>query len=123
MIEQTTFALQTTHAVIGNGSMTAGWWRSVNHCVHAIDDDANFLSVLKDVFDSIQMRVRCYPSAERYLTTRELHDADCVLLDMRMPNMSGIEMLRLEQPRLVTLPTLILSAFHDTPDVVEAMRC
>jgi len=98
------------------------WWLSVNHCVHAIDDDPRFLDALGETLDAFQLHSERYPSAEQYLLTGETHDADCVLLDMRMPNMCGVDLLEKLESRLSSIPTLILSAYQDVPEIVAAMK-
>lgn len=113
---------QNGHHPTSGDLLSAGWWLSVNHCVHAIDDDSQFLATLGEVLDGVQLHYERYPSAEQYLLTNETHGADCLLLDMRMPNMCGVELLKTLRSRLSSIPTLILSAYHDTPEVVAAMK-
>src|SRR6476620_11943569 len=94
------------------------WWLSVDHCVHAIDDDPQFLDIVSCVLQSFQLNVERYPCAERFLATSAMHDADCLLLDMRMPQMCGVDLLETLRARHSSTPVLMLSAYHDTPDVV-----
>ncbi len=103
-------------------SATNRWWLSVDHCVHLIDDDCHFLQVAGSVLECADLRVERYPSAERFLTTHSVHDSDCVLLDMRMPNMTGIELLTTLRSNHESIPVLMLSAYSDTAGVVQAMQ-
>jgi FixJ family two-component response regulator len=90
--------------------------------VHAIDDDPHFLEIVTCVLHSADINVQQYPCAERFLATQESHDADCVILDLRMPNMGGMDLLETMRSPHVSTPVLMLSAYHDTPDVVAAIK-
>jgi two-component system, LuxR family, response regulator FixJ len=100
---------------------TDTWWSSVDHCVHVVDDDARFLEVMRYTLDSVEIRNRSYMSAEHFLATFTSHDADCVLLDLRMPGMDGLDLLQVLGDH-VAPPILMLSAYSDTPDIVCAIQ-
>src|SRR5205085_2121517 len=96
MIDQTTPLLesQNGHHAVSTLQAVTRWWTSVDHCVHVIDDDCRFLEAVGYVLKNVELRAEQYPSAARYLSTRTTHDADCIVLDLRMPDMSGVDLLK-----------------------------
>ena len=61
--------------------------------VNIVDDDASVRRALKRLLDSIGLRSEGYDSAQAYLDSADLELADCLLLDLHLPQMSGIELL------------------------------
>ena len=66
-------------------------------------------------------------SAERYASAQEFLDRNpaptgCVVSDIRMPGMSGLELLAELKNRRILLPTIIMTAFADVPQAVKAMK-
>jgi FixJ family two-component response regulator len=128
-------AILTAHSGENHSFFTAGasvcapatetaagfWWSSVNHCVHVIDDDARFLEVMRFTLQAVEVHNQCYVSAEHFLATYTSHDADCVLLDLRMPGMDGLGLLKALRDR-VAPPILMLSAYSDAPDIVCSIQ-
>jgi len=68
------------------------------------------------------LEVRAYASAKAFLAERPPADAGCLLLDVRMPGMSGIELQDELLARGAKLPIIFVSAHGDIPMAVEAMR-
>ncbi|HEY4066856.1 MAG TPA: response regulator [Burkholderiaceae bacterium] len=91
--------------------------------VLAVDDDAVMRALLRRVFGDAGLAVETFDSA-RDLLDHAAFDAPAVLLlDVRMPGISGIELQALLKARGVSLPIVFLTGSSDIPTAVEAMRC
>ena len=96
---------------------------TANNCiVHVIDDDNSWRTSVQRLMSAIGYRVTLYESAEAFLKTAILSLPGCVLLDVRMPGLSGPQL----QQRLVdmgaTLPIIFISGHGDIPTSVRAMK-
>ena len=87
-----------------------------------LDDDKSVQSALRDLTESGGMCTLCFDSAEQFLNSAARHTAACLIADIRMPGMSGIELqanLRTEQCRI---PIIFITARGDIPLAVRAMK-
>lgn len=90
--------------------------------VFVVDDDASVRNALLRLLWSAGHDVESFESAEALLA-REFHDgAACLVLDLRMPGISGIELQRRLAERDCRLPIIFLSGHAEVPDSVEAMK-
>jgi len=81
--------------------------------VAAVDDDFRVRESLKSLLESAGYAPLVFSSAEEFLQSGTLASATCVITDVRMPGMDGIELqrrIRLERP---TLPVILISANYD----------
>ena len=81
--------------------------------VAAVDDDFRVRESIKSLLESAGYAPVVFSSAEEFLESGMLAAATCVITDVRMPGMNGIELqrrIRLERP---TLPVILISAHHD----------
>jgi FixJ family two-component response regulator len=90
--------------------------------VYVVDDHAEVGTTLACLLREVSLSVRSYTSAEDFLREFDPEVPACLILDVRMPGMSGLEL----QKRLVNdgaiLPVIFLSGHGDIPTVVEAMQ-
>jgi DNA-binding NtrC family response regulator len=86
-----------------------------------IDDDADIRDALSGVLDRDGAAVRTADGAVRALQSVE-PVPDVILLDVRMPGMSGLELLRLLRSRVPTADVVMMTAYDDMQTVVAAMR-
>lgn len=91
-------------------------------CIHVIDDDESMRNSLEYLFDTLDLRARTHASAVAFLETIDSASAGCVVTDVRMPGMSGIELLRELRARGVRVPVIVITGHGDVPLAVEAMR-
>lgn len=90
--------------------------------VHVVDDDEAARESLAFLLDSAGMPNRTYASAELFLSALSEIRSGCVVTDVRMPGMSGLDLLgHLVQSRS-TLPVIIITGHGDVPLAVEAMK-
>jgi two-component system response regulator FixJ len=90
--------------------------------VHVIDDDDAVRESVSFVLDSAGLRARAYGSAEAFLAGLGEVSHGCVVTDVRMPAMNGIELIRELQSRGSTLPVIVMTGHADVQMAIEAMR-
>ena len=90
--------------------------------VAVVDDDRSIQSALKDLLESVGLLSSCYGSAEEFLASDQLNQAACLILDIRMPGMSGLDL----QERLTTegrrIPIIFITARGDIQTETHAMK-
>ena len=90
--------------------------------VHVIDDDAALRDSLAFLLGSAGLRVRSFESAQAFLQELASVEAGCVVTDVRMPGIDGLELLRLLQEMGKGLPVIVMTGHGDVPLAVKAMR-
>jgi two-component system, LuxR family, response regulator FixJ len=90
--------------------------------VHVIDDDQAVREVLAFQLGSAGIDVRTYESAVAFLKVAPTVQAGCIITDVRMPDLSGIDLLRRLREIKVAAPVIVITAHGDIPLAVEAMR-
>jgi two-component system response regulator FixJ len=90
--------------------------------VHLIDDDEAIRTSLSFVLEMHDLPARTYGSALEFLDVADSLKDGCVVTDVRMPEMSGLDLVRRLKERGVTLPVVVITGHGDVPLAVEAMR-
>jgi FixJ family two-component response regulator len=90
--------------------------------VFVVDDDQAMRNSLKFLIESVGMRVQTYASADEFLQTYYPGRAGCLLLDVRMPGMSGLELQNYLSEREYRLPVIIITGHGDVSMAVKAMK-
>ncbi len=90
--------------------------------VHVVDDDPGVRGALALLLESNGFRVQCYPSAEAFLASYDAAQPGCLVLDVRMPDMSGLELQHELKRRAVSIPIIFLSGHGDVPMAARAFR-
>lgn len=90
--------------------------------IFIVDDDAAFSKSLARLVKSIGFEVETYTSAEEFLETRPYKGPSCLLLDVRMPGLTGPVLQRELANRNITIPVIFLTAHGDVPTGVKAMK-
>ena len=90
--------------------------------VHVIDDDAAVRNSLKFLLEAAQLPVRIYESAADFLKALPGVKTGCVITDVRMPGVDGIELLRRVRSAVRSLPVIVITGHGDIPLAVEAMK-
>ena len=90
--------------------------------VHVVDDDESFRTALGRLFRSVGLEVRSYGSAQDFIAAPRPDSPGCIVLDVRMPGMSGIQF----QAQLATLgihlPVVLMTGHGDIAMSVKAMK-
>ena len=90
--------------------------------VFIIDDDAPLRDSLGDLLRSIGLRVQAFGSAQEFLQWTHPDSPGCIVLDVEMPGMSGLEFQRALMKLGVDLPIIFISGHSDIPVSVQAMK-
>ncbi len=90
--------------------------------VHVIDDDAAMRESLAFLLASVGMEVQTYQSAVAFLNVARKITAGCVITDVRMPELSGVELLRRLRELKLGIPVIVITGHGDVPLAVEAMK-
>jgi len=90
--------------------------------VFLVDDDPAMLDSLRWLVESIGLRVEVFTSAASFLAAYTTDRLGCLVVDVRMPEMSGLELQEQLVSEKVTIPTIIISGHADVPVAVRAMR-
>ena len=90
--------------------------------VLVIDNDASVRAALKDLFHSVGLEVRLYATASAFLETRIPDATSCLVLDVRLPDMSGIRVQDALSRSGVSLPIVFITGHGDVAMAVRAMK-
>jgi two-component system response regulator FixJ len=90
--------------------------------VHVIDDDEAMRESLAFLLKSAKVDVETYPDAASFLDRLPGLKAGCVVTDVRMPGMSGIELLKRLRELNNSMPVIVITGHGDVPLAVEAMK-
>jgi FixJ family two-component response regulator len=94
----------------------------VTGTVYVVEDDAAVRDALAQLLEGRRFRVKLFESAERFLEACEPGQAGCLLLDLRLPGMSGIDLQETLAARGIDLPIIFLTGHGDVPSSVRALR-
>ena len=90
--------------------------------VYIVDDDEAIRTALRLLMKSANLRVVTCASAEEFLKTYKPELPGCLVLDIRMPGISGLELQKLLLDRHIRVPVIIMSGHGDITMVVQAMK-
>jgi len=90
--------------------------------VHVIDDDASWRMSVQRLLTASGYRVALHESADAFLATADLDAAACILLDMRMPGLTGLQLQQRIVERRQEVPIVFISGHGDIPTTVLAMK-
>ncbi|HEY9216902.1 MAG TPA: response regulator FixJ [Phenylobacterium sp.] len=90
--------------------------------MHVIDDDEAMRQSLHFLLDSAGLEAKTYASAIQFLEAGEPVSAGCIVTDVRMPDMNGLELVRKLNERKASPPVIMITGHGDVPLAVEAMK-
>jgi RNA polymerase sigma factor (sigma-70 family) len=90
--------------------------------VHIVDDDEAMRDSLKWLLESRGLKVELYPSGEAFLRNFNNSYCGCLVLDVRMPGMNGLDLYEQLQARASTLPVIFITGHGDVPMAVTALK-
>jgi RNA polymerase sigma factor (sigma-70 family) len=90
--------------------------------VFVVDDDAAVRESLKTLMQSVKLNVQTFSCGQDFLDDYSPQQPGCVVLDVRMPGMSGLELQEQLQRRNIHIPAIIITGHGDVPVAVSAMK-
>jgi len=84
--------------------------------VAVVDDDPRVLESLGDLLESAGLSARTYASAKMLLSGRNLAGVDCLITDIGMPDMDGLELKRMVEKERPNLPVILITGRHDVSE-------
>lgn len=93
-----------------------------NITVHIVDDDPGMLKYLSELVSTINYKSKTYDNANDFLNTYNDEGLGCLVLDLRLPGISGLELQQQLVSNNIDLPVIMISGFGDVPTAVKAMK-
>ncbi len=90
--------------------------------VAIVDDDESVQRALQDLIESDGLSALCFGSAEQFLDSGARHKAACLIADIRMPGMSGLELQAKLKAERRPLPIIFITAHGDAEMRIRAVR-
>lgn len=93
-----------------------------NPVVFVVDDDEAVRESLCSLIEEIGLEARAFPDALQFLSGYDPEQSGCLVADLRMPGMSGLELLARLHEWGIDLPTIVVTGHADVPTTVAAMK-
>jgi FixJ family two-component response regulator len=90
--------------------------------VYVVDDDASLRGALESLFESVGLDTRTYGAARDFLDASLADTPGCIVIDIRLPDMSGLEFQAQLTELGVHLPVVMMTGYGDIPMTVRAMK-
>jgi FixJ family two-component response regulator len=95
---------------------------SVIPTVFIIDDDRGMRQSMQDLVESVGLRAESFATGEEFLRRKRTNDPSCLVLDVRLPQMSGLDFQRQLAETGVQIPIIFVTAHGDVPMSVRALK-
>jgi len=90
--------------------------------VHVVDDDAPLRAAMEGLFESVGLAARCYGTAREFMDASIADKPGCIVIDIRLPDMNGLEFHARLCEMGVLLPVVMMTGYGDIPMSVRAMK-
>src|SRR5215471_13277084 len=90
--------------------------------VFVVDDDAPMRESLKNLIRSVGLRAELFASAQEFLRTKRPDVPSCLVLDVRMPGLSGLDLQKRTTEAGIEIPIIFITGHGDIPMSVRAMK-
>ena len=90
--------------------------------VFIIDDDKGMRQAIEDLVESVGLRAETFASGEEFLSRRHISGPSCLVLDVRLPQMSGLDFQRRLTETGTQIPIIFITAHGDVPMSVRALK-
>ena len=90
--------------------------------VTIVDDDDLMRNALQGMLKSVGLSSQAFASAEEFLTSGQQHETGCLIADIRMPGMSGLELQARLNAECCRIPTIFITAHGDAKMRMQALR-
>jgi RNA polymerase sigma factor (sigma-70 family) len=90
--------------------------------VFIVDDDAPLRESLRNLIRSVGLRVELFASAQEFLQSQQPDTPSCLVLDVRMPGLSGLDLQKQTSEAGLEIPIIFITGHGDVPMTVRAMK-
>ena len=90
--------------------------------VFIIDDDAGMRQAIQDLVESVDLRAECFTTGKEFLRKQRTSDPCCLVLDVRLPQMSGLDFQHRLAEIGLQIPIIFITAHGDIPMSVKALK-
>jgi FixJ family two-component response regulator len=90
--------------------------------VFIIDDDPGMSQAIQDLVESVGLRAESFATGQEFLSRQRTSDPSCLVLDVRLPQMSGLDFQRRLTETGVQIPIIFITAHGDVPMSVRALK-
>ncbi len=94
----------------------------IDPTVFIVDDEPAMRKSLTQLVRSVRLPAEAFESAEKFLAAFSPQRPGCLVLDIRMPAMSGLELQQTLLARRITMPIIILTGYGDVPTAVQTLK-
>lgn len=96
--------------------------KSSGQTVFIVDDNSAVCDALRCLFESINLKVETYSNALMFLASKNNDQQGCLIIDVRLPGMSGLELLEHLKEQHSSLSIIMITGYGDIPMAVRAMK-
>ena len=90
--------------------------------IYIVDDDPEVCSALAWLLQTVSLPVKTYLDAQAFLDDYQPHKPGCLIVDVRLPLMSGLELLEKLKVQKSLLPIIVITGYGDIPMAIRAMK-
>jgi FixJ family two-component response regulator len=90
--------------------------------VFIVDDDGGVRRAVQDLVESVGLRAECFATAQEFLHKKRTSEPSCLVLDVRLPQMSGLDFQRTLADAGIQIPIIFITAHGDIPMSVRALK-
>jgi FixJ family two-component response regulator len=90
--------------------------------VFIVDDDRSMRQAIQDLVESVGLRAEAFATGQEFLSRQRIGDPSCLVLDVRLPQMSGLDFQRQLADSGVQIPIIFITAHGDIPMSVRALK-
>lgn len=90
--------------------------------VFIVDDDGGVRRAVQDLVESVGLRAECFATGQEFLHKKRTSDPSCLVLDVRLPQMSGLDFQRMLADAGIQIPIIFITAHGDIPMSVRALK-
>ena len=96
--------------------------KEADSVVFVVDDDPSVREAIKSLIKSVGLRVETFETAQQFLGSKRPEVPGCVVLDVRLPGLSGLDLQRELAANDIKLPIIFITGYGDIPMSVTAMK-
>jgi FixJ family two-component response regulator len=96
--------------------------KEADSVVFVVDDDSSVREAIKSLIKSVGLRVETFETAQQFLRSKRPEVPGCVVLDVRLPGLSGLDLQRELAANDIKLPIIFITGYGDIPMSVTAMK-